>query len=122
MRQADPTLVVKLYNSAVDDKNDIVTEVFKSKAILVGSPTINYGFLSSIGSIMEMIRGLKFKNKKAAAFGSFGWSGESVGQITNLLKGAGFTVESDGLRCKWMPDEKALEECRDFGKQFSQTL
>ena len=122
LRQADPTLVVKLYNSAVDDKNDIVTEVFKSKAILVGSPTINYGFLSSIGSIMEMIRGLKFKNKKAAAFGSFGWSGESVGQITNLLKGAGFTVESDGLRCKWMPDEKALEECRDFGKQFSQTL
>lgn len=122
LRQADPTLVVKLYNSAVDDKNDIVTEVFKSKAILVGSPTINYGFLSSIGSIMEMIRGLKFKNKKAAAFGSFGWSGESVGQITNLLKGAGFTVESDGLRCKWMPDEKALEECRDFGKQFGQTL
>ena len=60
LRETDPTLTVKLFNSAVDDKNDIVTEVFKSKAILVGSPTINYGFLFSIGGIMEMIRGLKF--------------------------------------------------------------
>ena len=87
LRETDPTLTVKLFNSAVDDKNDIVTEVFKSKAILVGSPTINYGFLFSIGGIMEMIRGLKFKNKKAAAFGSYGWSGEAVKQITALLQG-----------------------------------
>ena len=65
LREADPSLTVKLYNSAVDDKNDIVTEVFKSKAVLVGSPTINYGFLYSIGGIMEMIRGLKFKKQES---------------------------------------------------------
>ena len=110
--EADPTLTVKLYNSAVDDKNDIVTEVFKSKAILVGSPTINYGFLYSIGGIMEMIRGLKFKNKKAAAFGSYGWSGEAVKQITALLQGAGLDVVNDGLRCQWNPDQATQETCR----------
>lgn len=119
LRETDPTLTVKLFNSAVDDKNDIVTEVFKSKAILVGSPTINYGFLFSIGGIMEMIRGLKFKNKKAAAFGSYGWSGEAVKQITALLQGAGFDVVNDGLRCQWNPDQATQETCRQYGRDFA---
>ena len=122
LRQADPSLTVKLFNSAVDDKNDIVTEVFKSKAILVGSPTINYGYLYSIGGIMEMIRGLKFKNKKAAAFGSYGWSGEAVKQITTLLGEAGFTVINDGLRCQWAPDQAALDHCRTFGREFANVI
>ena len=122
LRQADPSLTVKLFNSAVDDKNDIVTEVFKSKAILVGSPTINYGYLYSIGGIMEMIRGLKFKNKKAAAFGSYGWSGEAVKQITTLLGEAGFTVVNDGLRCQWAPDQATLDHCRTFGREFANVI
>lgn len=100
----------------------MITEVFKSKAILVGSPTINYGFLSSIGSMMEMIRGLKFKNKKAAAFGSYGWSGDSVKQISELLDLAGFTVVNEGLKMLWMPDEKGLETCEQFGEDFVKSL
>ena len=122
LREADPSLTVKLFNSAVDDKNDIVTEVFKSKAILVGSPTINYGYLFSIGGIMEMIRGLKFRNKKAAAFGSYGWSGEAVKQITALLDGAGFEIVNDGLRCQWAPDEATRKLCRDYGREFASAI
>lgn len=118
LRQADPTLTVKIYNSAVDDKNDIMTEVFKSKAVLVGSPTINYGFLFSIGGILEMMRGLKFKNKAAAAFGSYGWSGDAVKLITEGLKNCGLNVVNDGLKLIWAPDEAAREQCRQFGRDF----
>ena len=107
IREIDPSITVKLFNSAKEDKNDICTEVFKSKAVLVGSPTINYGFLFSIGGIIEMMKGLKFKNKKAAAFGSYGWSGDAPKQITELLKGSGFAVVQEPLRCMWVPDDKA---------------
>jgi flavorubredoxin len=65
----DAEVNVKLFNLAKSDKNDVITEVFKSKAILVGSPTINRGVLVSVAGIIEEIKGLKFKNKKAAAFG-----------------------------------------------------
>ena len=74
----DKNVAVKLFNVARSDKNNLITEVFKSKAILVGSSTINRGILSSIAAILEEMRGLGFKGKKAAAFGSYGWSGESV--------------------------------------------
>ena len=119
IREEDPDVVIKLYNSSKEDKNDIATEVFKSRAILVGSPTINYGFAYSTGGIMELIRGLKFKKKKAAAFGSYGWSGEAVKEITEMLKGAGFAIVNDGIRCQWVPDEAHLEECRAYGREFA---
>ena len=122
IRNADPTVTVKLCNAAKDDKNDIVTEIFKSKAILAGSSTINNRYLSAMGALLEMVKGMKFKNKKAAAFGSYGWSGESVKLLTADLKEAGFEIVNDGYRTMWMPDEEALEACRDFGKQFVESL
>ena len=71
---------------------------------------------------MELIRGVKCKNKKAAAFGSYGWSGEAVKQITELLQGAGFAVVNDGIRCQWVPDTAHMEECRRFGREFVEGL
>ncbi|MHA1770046.1 MAG: anaerobic nitric oxide reductase flavorubredoxin [Candidatus Thorarchaeota archaeon] len=115
---ADKDVVVKLYNTARGDKNDIITEVFKSKAILVGSPTINRGVLSSISGILEEIRGLGFKGKKAAAFGSYGWSGESPKMLTKLLEEAGFEIVSEGLGALWNPNEEAITHCIEFGKNF----
>ena len=122
VHEADPTLVVKLFNAAKADKNDIVTEVFRSKALLVGSPTINRGYLSSLGGFLEMVRGLGFKKKKAAAFGAYGWSGESVKLLTAQLKECGFEVVSDGIRALWNPDDDALGQCRAFGRVFGQGI
>jgi flavorubredoxin len=119
---ADGELTVKLYNTAKRDKNDIITEVFKSKAILVGSPTVNKGILSSVAGIMEEIKGLGFKKKKAAAFGSYGWSGESRKIISALLKDGGFEVVNDGIRVLWNPDQSSVEECFEFGKQFAELI
>ena len=122
IRSADEEVAVKLFNSARRDKNDIITEVFKSKAILVGSSTINRGILSSVAGILEEIRGLGFKKKRAAAFGSYGWSGEGVKMITDLLKEGGFEVVNDGLRELWNPDRQSLENCVSFGRDLAEAL
>ena len=116
IRQADPNVTVKLMNSAKEDKNDILTEVFRSKAILVGSPTINNGHLFSVGGLLEMIKGLKFKNKSAAAFGSYGWSGEAVKQMSKALEESGFRVVDGGHRALWVPDEAERSACVEYGK------
>lgn len=118
IKSKDKDVNIKLYNCAKRDKNDIITEVFKSKMILVGSSTINSGILTAAAGILEMIKGLKFTNKKAAAFGSYGWSGESVKIITEALREAKFDVVNDGIRELWNPDEEALERCRDFGRNL----
>lgn len=118
IQNKDSKVKVKLMNTAKEDKTDVLTEVFKSKLILVGSPTVNNGYLYSIAGILEMIKGMKLKNKKAAAFGSYGWSGESVKIITEELKEAGLDVVNEGIRCMWTPDEENINKCIQFGEQL----
>ncbi len=120
--EADRDVTVKIFNAARTDKNDIITEVFRSKAILVGSPTVNRGILTAIAAILEEIRGLGFKDKTAAAFGTYGWSGESVAMINGRLREGGFQVLNDGLREFWYPDRQSGENCAAFGADLARMV
>lgn len=122
IRNGDDKVTVKLFNLSKTDKNDAITEVFKSKAILVGSPTVNNGLLVAVAAILEEIKGLKFKNKKAAAFGSYGWSGEAIKILSERLSSSGFEVVNDGLRLTWAPDEESMQSCRDYGESFAKSV
>ncbi|NLZ80499.1 MAG: anaerobic nitric oxide reductase flavorubredoxin [Clostridiales bacterium] len=117
--EVDKSVTVKLINTSKTDKNDVISEVFKSKGILVGSPTINNGYTHSIAGILEMVKGLKLKNKKAVAFGSYGWSGEVVKQLTEELVKCGFEVVDEGHRALWVPDETEIATCVEYGKKIA---
>jgi len=122
IKTVDDKINIKLYNASITDKNDVITEVFKSKAIILGSPTVNGSILTSMAAIADLIKGLRFKNKKAAAFGCYGWSGESLKILNEHLENAGFELVSKGIREMWNPDESALERCREFGKKVAENL
>jgi flavorubredoxin len=119
---ADKSVTVKLYNIGHSDKNDVITEIFKSKGIAFGSSTINKGILTAAASMLEELRGLGFKDKKAAAFGCYGWSGESVQVINEHLKKAGFSVVDDGLKLLWNPDDTSRKNCFAYGQNLAKTL
>jgi anaerobic nitric oxide reductase flavorubredoxin len=122
IKEVNKDITIKIFNSGRSDKNDIVTEVFKSKAIMVGSPTVNKGILTSTAAILELFKGLEFKEKKAAAFGTYGWSGESVKLITEELEKAKFELMGEGIRALWNPDDESIKACIEFGKKIGLEL
>ncbi|MBQ9407557.1 MAG: MBL fold metallo-hydrolase [Desulfovibrio sp.] len=103
-----PNTVVKVFNVAKADKNEVMTEVFKSRAIAVGSPTACRDILSSVAGWLAFLKTLQFKGKKAAAFGCYGWSGESVKILQSRLAEAGFAVVDENIRSLWNPGEDDL--------------
>ena len=103
-----PATKVKIFNVSKTNKNDIMTEVFKSKAIVVGSPTVGSNIFSSVGGWLEFLKELKFKNKKAAVFGCYGWSGESTKVLRERLTEAGFSVVAPELKWNWTPVDEEL--------------
>ncbi len=108
-----PETVVRVFNIAKADKNEIMTEVFKSKAIAVGSPTVGQNILSSVGGWLDFLKELKFKNKKAAVFGCYGWSGESTKVLRERLSEAGFEVVESEIKCNWVPVEDDLSKATE---------
>lgn len=112
----------KLFYMAVNDHNDVVTEVFKAKAIIVGSPTLNNGIMPTITPILEDLKELKFQNKIGAAFGSYGWSGESVAIIEEHLGRGKIPVITPGIKAKWRPGAEDLARCREFGRIIARAV
>jgi anaerobic nitric oxide reductase flavorubredoxin len=119
---AEEGVQAKLLHMAVSDRNDVITEVFKAKAVLVGSPTLNNGLLPTISPILEDLRGLKFQNKIGAAFGSYGWSGESVKIIQEHLERCKIKVVAEGVLAKWQPRSEDLEKCREMGRTVARAM
>ena len=122
IKKSDKGIDVKLCHLEKRDKNDVITEIFKSKAVIVGSPTVNRGILTSVAAILELIKGLKFRKKKAAAFGCYGWSGESARIISDSLEASGFEMVDEVLKVNWNPDNESVKKCIEYGKRFSEKL
>lgn len=100
------------------DKNEILTNVFRSKGVLVGTSTMNNVMMPKIAGLVEEMTGLRFRNKRASAFGSHGWSGGAVDRLSTRLQDAGFEM-SLSLKAKWRPDQDALELCREHGREIA---
>lgn len=112
----------KLFNCAVSDASDVVTEMFKAKGIVLGSCTVNNSYLRSIAGILEEIHGHKFKNKIGASFGSYGWSGEAHKKIHKQLEEAGIKVVMEPKSVKYQPDSAELDACVQMGQEFADIL
>jgi len=71
---------------------------------------VGQNILSSVGGWLDFLKELKFKNKKAAVFGCYGWSGESTKVLRARLSEADFEVVEPEIRCNWVPNEEELNK------------
>lgn len=90
--------------------SDIVTDIFKSKYLAVGSPTINNQMMPTIAAFLCYLKGLRPLNHKGFAFGSYGWGGQSIAQVEEELKAAGVEIILDKIKIANVPAEKQLDE------------
>ena len=120
IREVSPETRVKVFNVSKTDKNDIMTEVFRSKAIAVGSPTVGSDILSTLGGWLVFLKELKFKHKRAAVFGTYGWSGEGNKILRGMLTDAGFEVVEPEVRVNWNPLPQDLAATREIAKALTQ--
>ncbi|MBF0224639.1 MAG: flavodoxin domain-containing protein [Desulfobacterales bacterium] len=106
---------LKLRNT---DRSDIMVDVMDSKAVIIGSPTLNNGLFPSVADFLTYMKGLKPKFKIGCGFGSYGWSGEAVKLINDELSAMKFDVIDNCPRIQYVPDNTGIQECIEFGKKI----
>jgi flavorubredoxin len=102
--------------------SDIMTDVLDSKMIILGCPTLNNGMLPTMGAFLTYLKGLKPKNRLGYAFGSFGWGGQAVGEMEEVIKGLGWKMPIAGTKLKFIPDDKELDEMKIVGRKLGEQL
>jgi len=111
--------IVDIENMLLGDLEELLV---RSKSILIGSPTINQNTLLPVYRMFALINPLRDRGKKAAAFGSYGWSGEAVKIIESHLKALKLNVVMEGISSKFSPGDKKRQHLVDFGKRFARHL
>jgi NADH oxidase (H2O-forming) len=101
---------------------DLEQHVVNADAIIVGSPTINQNTLLPIYKLFSVINPIRDKGKPAAAFGSFGWSGEAVKLIEDHLRNLKLKIVGEGQTARFLPDSKDTDRLVSFGKEFVKSL
>lgn len=109
----------QLHHLRLSHYSDILAELLEAGLFFLGSPTLNNGLFPSVAQFLTYLKGLKPRNKVACAFGSYGWSGQAVGLITEELKAMGLTVPHEGFRVKYIPDPEELEQARALGEKLA---
>jgi len=94
----------------------------KADALLVGSPTINQNTLLPVYKLFAAINPLRDRGKPAAAFGSFGWTGEAADLIESNLNGLKLRIVQKAHKNKFSPAEEQMQELIEFGRKFGEEV
>ncbi len=115
---------IRMYNLQETHISDIMTQVITAKYICVGSPTLNSSILPTVAAFLYYLKGLSPKNRIGLAFGSYGWGGQSVDILHNLMgdqKECGFEMMPP-IRTQYIPDEETLNNVTNHVEQNIKTF
>lgn len=113
---------VKLLSMGSSHRSEAAYELLEAGAIIAGAPTLNNNLFPTMADVLTYLKGLKPKNLIGAAFGSYGWSGESAAQVDAYMKEMGVEIVAEPLKVKWVPDADAIEKCRQLGLSIASKL
>jgi len=91
-------------------------------ALLIGTPTINRDAPPPVWNALSLLSTVTPRGKVGGVFGSFGWSGEAAGIVSERLKGLKYTLPLPPLTFRFHPTPENIEACRDFGRKLAESL
>jgi len=97
-----------------------IKRIWESRAMLVGTPTLNNIMFPSVAEFLTHLRGLRPKNRLVGAFGSFGWGGGAVKEAYAEFKRMGLDAVEPGVEVLYRPSEEDEKKCFEFGKKFAE--
>ncbi|MBX7306518.1 MBL fold metallo-hydrolase [Clostridium chauvoei] len=113
---------VRLFNVTYSEMGDIIGSIGESDGLLCGSPTIVGELLEPIRDILSKLNPVVHGGKLAAAFGSYGWSGEAIPRMETRFKELNLKIYGPSLKINFKASDSELQEAFDFGVGFGETL
>lgn len=119
IKATDESINVDSFDVTYSDISEVMDKVEKADGLLFGSPTILGDALKPILDILTTLNPIIHSTKVAAAFGSYGWSGEAVSNMEARLKQIRLQLMTPGLKINFKPSEENFNTAFKFGESFA---
>lgn len=100
--------------------SEIMTDVLTSKAILLGSPTLNNGMLPTVSAFLTYLKGLRPQNRIGFVFGSYGWGGQGAKEASSMMDSFGWDMPLEYINIPYNPDQEELDQVREAGEKIGE--
>jgi flavorubredoxin len=115
-------VAVTMRSLKTNDISDVMTDLLSSRAVLIGSPTLNNGMLPSVGAFLTYLEGLRPKKRTGFVFGSYGWGGQAVKKIGAVLENLKWEMPLENVNLQYVPADGELEKVAKIGEEFGNLL
>lgn len=111
--------VIKLRSTPI---SFAIKEFWRSRATLIGSPTLNNKMFPTIAEFLHHLTGLRPKGRITGAFGSYGWGGGAVKEAYDSLKAMKLETFEPGVEALYRPSPDDEKKCYEFGREFAKKV
>jgi flavorubredoxin len=110
---------VQIWKLTDTDRSHVVKEVLDSRAVIVGTPTLNNTIFPTVADMAYYLKGLRPTKRIGMAFGSYGWSGGAAKAVHDILQSGGLEMPFEPFQLRYIPQAGDREKCRELGKQVA---
>lgn len=98
----------------------ILSDIFKYKGLIIGSPTYNGQIFPEIDSILKKIETREVKNRLFGYFGSFTWAGMAVKRLAAFAETMQWEVIGEPVEQKQSINDEIQAQCLALGKAMAE--
>lgn len=113
---------VELYDLVECDLETARAAVQTADGFLLGSPTLVGDALPPVYEMLLDLNPIIHKGKLAGAFGSYGWSGEAVPNLTARLQQLKLNMPLEGMKVRFKPTQTDLDAAKQYGLAFGNAV
>lgn len=114
-------LPLEIFDAARTHSSYILPSLWTKSGVVVGAPTYEVSLFPPVAEVLTMAARKHIKNKKAAYFGSFGWSGGALKGLKNIVEPLRWEI-SDTFEFQGGPTVEDLARAEAFGRRFAESL
>jgi anaerobic nitric oxide reductase flavorubredoxin len=85
---------VSIFNADKSEKSAVLESIKEADAVFIGSSTKYADMIGNLEDVLKDLKEMNLEGKIAAAFGSYGWSGEAIEVIQDYLHETNMNVQS----------------------------
>ena len=117
--QADVPL--EIFDAARTHSSYILPSLWTKRGVIIGAPTYEVSLFPPVADVLNMAVRKHIKNKMAAYFGSYGWSGGALRGLKTIVEPLKWEMV-DVFDFVGSPTEADIRKAEIFGKNFAEKM
>ncbi len=112
---------LEIFDAARTHVSYILPSLWSREAVMVGAPTYEVKLFPPVAGVLDMAVDKRILGRKAAYFGSYGWSGGALKELKKIIEPAKWELWGD-FTFRGSPAKEDLRKGEEFGRNFAKFI